>query len=226
MLVTPLVQIIMKHARYVGLGALVAVLPIAARASIITETIDFTVDGINGDLTFTVDENPLDPSHSTSDGAGNYADPNDGLLSLSMQYNSVNYTMADFLDFPFMPIVLLPGNGDLQHGLQYELIGAVVVDGSCTGSAGFFNCTGAPPSDEATILAFGPKVQSYYVSSVATVDASVSGSSSQLVLTGNGITAIAGSITGESAVPEPALVPVMALTLAGLLFARRRKVAQ
>src|SRR5580700_9526654 len=218
MRVTSPVRIIMKHARYVGLGALFAVLPISARASIITETIDFTVNGFNGDVTFTVDENPLDPSHSTSDGAGNYADPNDGLLSLNMQYNSVNYTLADFLDFPFLPIVLLPGNADLQHGLQYELIGADKVVGSCYGSTGFFSCTGPPPSDEATILCFGPTVQSYFVTCVATVDASVSGSSSRLVLTGDDITAVTGTITGETTAPEPALLPILGLGLAGLWF--------
>ena len=220
---TPLVQSIIKQARYLGLGALLAILPISARASIVTEQLNFTVNGLDGVVTFTVDTNLADPSHSTSDGAGGYADPNDGLLALNLQYNSVNYTLADFLDFPAMPIVLLPGNTKLAAGLQYELIGGVVAVGSCTGSAGFFNCTGPAPSNEATILGFGPTVQTDFVTGVATVDASVSGSSSTLTLTGSGIKAVKGSITGESAVPEPGLLPLSALGLVGLWFVRRRK---
>jgi MYXO-CTERM domain-containing protein len=217
---TPLVQIIMKNARYAGLGALFAVLPIAAHASIITEELDFTVNGLDGEATFTVDTS-LAASDAPAGGA--YADPNDGLLSLNLQYNGASYMLGDFLDTPFLPIVLLPGNADLKHGLQYELIGAVTVSGTCTGpGSGFFNCTGPGPSNEATILGFGPTVQSDFVTGVATVDASVSGSASQLKLTGNGITAVTGTITGESAIPEPGYAPLTALALAGLFFTRRR----
>jgi hypothetical protein len=228
MLTTPLFQLFLKHARYVGLGALFAILPVSGRASMITEQVNFTVNGLNGVVTFTVDTNPGDPSHSTSDGSGAYADPNDGLLSLNLQYNSVNYTLADFLDTPFLPIVLLPGNTKLAGGLNYELIGAVVTTGSCTGSAGAFTCTGPPPSNEATVLGFGPTVEADFVTGVATVDASVSGSTTILSLHGNGIRAVQGSITSESissqsTVPEPALAPISAAALAGLWFVRRRK---
>lgn len=214
---------LLKYARYAGLGVLFAVLPIAGRASTITEQINFTVNGLDGVLDFTVDTTLTDPSHSTSDGSGNYADPNHGLLSLSLQYDSVNYALTDFLDFPALPIVLLPGNTKLKTGLDYELIGAVVATGSCTGSAGSFTCTGPGPSNEATILGFGPTVQTDFVTGVATVDASVSGSTSILSLHGTGIAAVSGSITSESAVPEPGLAPVSALALAGLWFVRRRK---
>ncbi len=218
MLTAFLFRILLQRARYVGLAALFVVVPIAARASIITEQIDFTVNGLDGEATFTVDT-----TLTTSDTAGAYADPNDGLLSLSLQYNNVDYTLADFLDTPFLPIVLLPGNTKLKAGLDYELIGAVTVGGSCTGSAaGFYNCTGPGPSDEATILGFGPTVQSDFVSGVATVDASVSGSSTILSLHGSGITAVQGSITGEAAVPEPGYAPATALCLVGLFFMRRR----
>ncbi len=217
----PLVQIMMKHARYAGLGALLAVLPISVQASsIISEQIDFTVNGLDGEATFTVDTS-LAATDAPTGGA--YADPNDGLLSLNMTYNSVNYDLADFLDTPFLPIVLLPGNNKLTAGLQYELIGAVTTTGSCaTTGGGFFICTGPPPSNLATVLAFGPIVQTYYVNGVATVDASVSGSSSILSLSGGGISVVKGSITGESVVPEPGLGSLTALGIAGLFFVRRR----
>ena len=133
MLTAFLFRILLQRARYVGLAALFVVVPIAARASIITEQIDFTVNGLDGEATFTVDT-----TLTTSDTAGAYADPNDGLLSLSLQYNNVDYTLADFLDTPFLPIVLLPGNSKLKAGLDYELIGAVTVGGSCTGSGRAF----------------------------------------------------------------------------------------
>ncbi len=222
MFTTFLFQALLQRARYVGLAALFVVVPIAARASIITEQIDFTVNGLDGEATFTVDTTPSDPSHSTSDTDGAYADPDDGLLSLNLQYNNVDYTLADFLDTPFLPVVLLPGNSKLQDGLNFELIGAVTIGGSCTGSAGFYNCTGPAPSNEATILGFGPTVQTDFVSGVATVDASVSGSSTILSLHGSGITAVQGSITGEAVVPEPGYAPVTALCLVGLFLVRRR----
>jgi hypothetical protein len=215
-------RMLLHRARYVGLAALFAVVPIAAQASIVTEQINFTVNGVDGEATLTVDTNVLDPSHATSDSAGAYADPSDGLLALSLQYNGNNYTLANFLDTPFLPIVLLPGNSKLQDGLDYELIGAVTVDGSCTGSSGAFNCTGPGPSNEATILGFGPMIQTDFVSGVSTVDASLSGSSTILALYGSGITHVDGSITGEAAVPEPGYAPLTALGIAGLLFIRRR----
>ncbi len=218
---------LLKHARYMGLGALILALPIASRASIISEEIDFTVGGNNGQVDFTVDT-----SKTLSDAptGGNYADPDDGLLSLTMNYNSVNYTLADFLDAPALPIVLLPGNNKLTGGLQYELIGVVVVDGSCLpvmGDPGTFNCTGPGPGDTATILGLSPTIEAATVGGAVTIDASVSGSSSEVPVHGQTLTPTLGSITGEeSAVPEPVLVPVIGLGLAGLFFVRRRKVAQ
>jgi hypothetical protein len=108
----PLVRRLLKHARYLGAATLFLVLPIAGRASIIMEEIDFSVNGLNGDAVLTVDTSQtLNDFNGTT--GGNYADPNDGLLSLNVTYNGANYTMADFLDFNAMPIVLLPGNASL-----------------------------------------------------------------------------------------------------------------
>jgi hypothetical protein len=218
---------LLKHARYVGLGALLVALPIAGRASIISEEIDFTVGSNNGTVDFTVDT-----SKALSDAptGGPYADPDDGLLSLTLNYNSANYTLADFLDAPFLPIVLLPGNNKLTAGLQYEVIGVVVLDGSCPPDIslpGTFNCTGPGPGNTATILGLSPTIEAATVGGAVTIDASVSGSSTIVPVHGQVLTPVFGSITGEeSTVPEPALFPVIGLAFAGLLFARRRKVTQ
>ena len=61
MFTTFLFQALLQRARYVGLAALFVVVPIAARASIITEQIDFTVNGLDGEATFTVDTTPSGP---------------------------------------------------------------------------------------------------------------------------------------------------------------------
>jgi hypothetical protein len=224
MLTTPLFQMFLKHTRYVGLGAMLAFVPVAGRASIVTESINFTVDGADGQVTFTVDTNPGDLSHATSDSAGAYADPTHGLLSLSMVYNGVPYSESDFLDFNFLPIVLLPGNHKLAAGLDYELIGTVVVSGTCTPvAAGSFNCTGPGPGNSATVLGLSPIIEAAVVGGVLSVDALVAGSSTTVPSFGNSLDRHFGSITSESTVPEPGLAPVSAAALAGLWFFRRRK---
>jgi hypothetical protein len=216
------IKVITKSARWLGLGAAMAALPFCVAASTVTVDFGISLNSLTGTGQFT-----YDPSLTTSDGLGPYADAADGLESFSLTYDGTTYTntSSDLLDGPTLPTVFLPGNATIPAGLQYGFLALWVVDGSCTGSGGSYACTGPGGEGDATILGLGRGVQAFLVSGVTSAEVSFSGSN----LTYNlgfapDISEITGTVTGESVVtPEPALFPFTILAIAGLWFVRRRK---
>jgi hypothetical protein len=193
-----------------------------------TVTVDFgiSLNSLTGTGQFTYDPALI----STAGGLGPYADGADGLESFSLTYDGVTYTntSASLLGGPTLdtvPAVFLPGNSTLQHGLQYEFFGLWVVSGSCSGSVGSYTCTGPGGEGDATILGLGRSTPVFLASGVSQANISFSGSD----LTYNlglapDITQITGTISTEGVVtPEPSLLPLTMLGLAGLWLARRRK---
>jgi hypothetical protein len=211
-----------SSARWLALGALLAALPFSVTASTITVDYGITIGGETGNGQFT-----YDPAlESTAGGSGPYADAADGLESFSLTFDGTPLPSADLLDAPTLPVVYSPGNETIQHGLQYEFFALWVVSGSCTGTgtAGSYACTGPGGVGDATILGLGRSVEAFLASGVTTVSISGSGSDATYNLgLAPDISEITGTVTAEAVTPEPATLPVAALGIAGLWFARRRK---
>lgn len=220
------IKALTRSTRWLGLCALVAALPLAVRASTVAVDFGISLNGLTGAGQFTYDPAAV----STAGGLGPYADGADGLESFSLTYDGTTYTntSANVLGGPTLssiplvnaaPAVFLPGNSTLQNGLQYEFFGLWVVSGSCTGTGGDYTCS------DATILGLGRSTEAFLASDVTSADISYTGSDLVYNLgSAPGISEITGTITAEAvATPEPALLSLTTLGLAGLCFARRRK---
>jgi hypothetical protein len=217
-----------RSVRCVGLGLLLAALPLGLSADTITADFDFTLNGLSGTGTFTYD--PSVATATTMDYVD--ADSGDGLDSLSLTYNSNTYSTATALDYdPSLapplpgPTVFLPGNPTNTNGLQYDIFGFWVVSGSCTGISGFpgyYTCTGTGPDDSATLLGLSRTDEVFLASNVTSAYFSGAGDSLGYVLGGPipAVNTISGTITYQT--PEPSALPLLALSLAGLWFLRRR----
>jgi hypothetical protein len=207
-----------------GVCALLAALPLCASASMVTVDFDFSLNSVEGTGSAT-----YDPSAEGGTTDLYYADPSHGLFSFQVNYNGGTYTntSASLLDSTTLPTVFLPGNETITNGLMYEFYGFWVVSGSCSGTT---TGSGAGTSysgtcDGATLLAFGrtPNEVALY-ENVDSITINGTGDTFGAVLGQPfDVTTIGGTISGESVVPEPAVFPVLALGLAGLWFARRRK---
>ena len=209
-------KMMIKSVRCLGLGALLAALPLCVAASTVTVDFSIALNGLDGTGEFT-----YDPTMTATDGLGGYADPANGLDSFSLTYNGTTYTntSASLLDPAALPAVFLPGNSSVPSGLQYGFLALWVVNGSCSGSGGSYTC------NDATILGLGRSPGAFLTSNVTTATISFSGSELRYNLgAAPDVSQIVGSITGESVVtPEPSFFPLTAIALAGLWFARRRK---
>jgi hypothetical protein len=211
--------------RSAGVCALLAALPLCASASLITVDFDFSLNDLTG-----TGEVVYDPSLEGGTTDLFYADPTHGLSSFQVDYNGNTYTdtSASLLDSVTLPTVFLPGNEKITDGLTYEFYAYWVVSGTCTGTttgsgAGLtYNGT----CDGATLLVLGRTPYDVALfENVDTITITDTGDSlGSVVGDPNGVTAIGGSITGESVVPEPALFPGLLLALAALLFARRKAI--
>jgi hypothetical protein len=218
-------RVITGSARWLGLGAFLAVLPFSVSASTVTVDFGISLNGMNGTGEFS-----YDPSlASAAGGLGAYADGADGLESFDLTYDGVTYssTSASLLDGTTVPTVFLPGNSTIQHGLQYGFLGLWVVSGSCTdtGTAGDYTCTGPGGTGDATILGLGRTTEAFLASGVTSAQVSYTGSDLVYNLgLAPDITEITGTVTSESvaATPEPTTLWVTALGFAGVWIARRR----
>jgi hypothetical protein len=227
MLCSYCVNVKVVSARLLGLGILLAALPLSVSASIVTVDFSISLNSLTGTGQF---------SYNTADintglpHPGPYTDAADGLDSLSLTYKGTTYTNAvvtgpsftagDLLDGSTLPVVFLPGNSSIDDGLQYEAEALWVVSGTCTATAppGSYTCA------DATILALSRTYPAFLASDVSSVTVSNSGNDIAGVLgSPPGLSVITGSITSEAVVPEPTLLPLVAFGLAGLWFARRRK---
>jgi len=193
----------MRFAPLLGLGALLAALPLSMTASIITVDFTFSLNGDPGSASAVYDTSytPLTDAHGT------YVDASDGLSSMDVTYGGFTYNLSDAIGYS--PELLLPGNtlvGDGSYGFLADW---------------FVNGTGGIPG--ATILGIGDSIPAYLA--VDVTQFLVNGTPSTTLYLGfDQAPPPAGSfISGTVTSPEPALLPLLALGLAGLWFARRRK---
>jgi len=210
----------MKSGRWVGVGVLLATLPLALTASTISEGFGISLNGLNGTGTFS-----YDTTKTTADGDGPYADAGDGLTSFDLTYDGTTYTEGESLDSPTLPTVYLPGNTTIPGGLTYGVLAAWVVtgSGSCTPTGGGdYNCAGPGGVGGADIIGVGRNPEAYLYEDVTSASINFTGSYVTYAF-GTDPIKIYGTISSETVVPEPALIPGLILGLAGLWFARRRK---
>jgi hypothetical protein len=212
-----------KSARWLGVGVLMAALPLSITASTVGENFSILLNGVTGNGSFS-----YDTSKTTSDGDGPYADYNDGLTSFNLTYSGTTYIESESLDYETLPAVYLPGNSTIPAGLTYGILAAWVLNGSgsCTATSvspagDQYTCAGPGGVGGATILGVGRSAQSFLYEDVVSAEIDYTGSNVTYAFGTNPVK-IYGTLS-ESAVPEPAVIPVLALGLAGLLFARRRK---
>ena len=204
-------KVITRPARWLGLATLlVAALPLSVAASSVTEDFTFNIGGING-----TGEVTFDPADALSDSSGPYVDAAQGLTEFDLSYNGISsYDLGNALAAE----VFLPGNdynGPAIPAGEFAVFGYWVVPGSDVG--GFESLIGVDRHGNAFLL-----------NGVNDTSVSFSGSGSSLTLQvcRSSTDCPDFSYTKGAVTPEPSLVPLTALALAGLWFARRRKSVQ
>jgi hypothetical protein len=194
------VEGLIRSARWLGLGALLAALPLSVTAASVTEDFSVSLDGLPGTIQFTYDPLPADELH---DADGYYVDAGNGLDSFQLTYNSVTYSLTTPPgQILLSPTVFLPGNSTIPAGDTYAFLAVWLISGSIA-------------DGNATIIGVGRDPGAFMATDVSAFD--VFGSGSTLLY------GIDGNVTAGTITPEPVLFPVTALGLAGLWFARRRK---
>jgi hypothetical protein len=213
-----------RSARYLGLTILLVAVPLSLSASTLTIDFNGTLNSLPVVGSFT-----YNPADIVSGASGVYTDPGDGLESLSLTYNSVDYTnlSASLLGGPTLPTVFLPGDTTITNGLPYDVESFWVVSGTCSGGGGIYVCTG--PGGFATVLGMARTIngsptgsQIFLASNITSVDIFGSGDSLGYELGGPTppVQYTSGTINET---PEPGLISLMALGLAGLILVRTRK---
>ncbi|HEX5227046.1 MAG TPA: PEP-CTERM sorting domain-containing protein [Bryobacteraceae bacterium] len=217
---SPLVRLKSKNKLPLYLGAVALLLPFVAAASTVTVDYSFNLGGNAGS-----GEVMFDPTLATSDADGPFANSANGLTEFNLTYLGHTYTMTDALDFPTAPEVFLPGNNyhnTIPAG-QIGLFGFWVVPGSDSG--GFESLIGVNRLGQVKLYT------GVEDSSISFLNNSTQDPGSTLDNPGSSLTIgvcptqadcpnfkeTVGAIT-----PEPALIPLMGLGLAGLLIARRK----
>jgi hypothetical protein len=207
----PCFYLIIRSARWLGLATLlVAALPLSVAASSVTEDFTFSIAGING-----TGEVTFDPADALSDASGPYVDAVQGLTEFDLSYNGISsYDLGNALAAE----VFLPGNdynGPAIPAGEFAVFGYWAVPGSDVG--GFESLIGVDRHGNAFLL-----------NGVNDSSISFSGSGSSLTLQvcPSSRDCPDFSYTKGAVTPEPSLVPLTALALAGLWFARRRKSVQ
>jgi hypothetical protein len=199
-------KLMIGSARWAGLGAILAVLSLTVAAAPITPVtvgFNFTLDNLPGSVAATYNSS----AHPLTDSTGTYVDASDGLESFDVKWDGNTYTMTESLDYDTLPELLLPGNTLNLNG-SYGFVGDWLISGSLPGG---------------DILGVSANVPAYLLSDVSVFNVSdivpLDSSAPEL-----NIGADFGSIIyGSVVVPEPVILPLTALGLAGLWFARRRK---
>jgi hypothetical protein len=216
-----------RSARCLGLGILLAALPIAATAS--TITVDFSAGGLVSSLSSTGTATGVftyDSAAATAMASPfPYVAPGSGLDSFSLTYGGETFTdntsttAGQLLDPGVLPTVLLPGNALLPPGDNYAIEALWVISGSCTGSPSAYTCTGPGGVGDATVLGFSREFPAFIATNVTGADIGGSG------VTYSGELLLAPSVTFGTVTiaPEPAYLPLTVLAIAGLCFISRRK---
>jgi hypothetical protein len=213
------VQMLSRSVRWLGLGVLLAALPLSLPASIVTVDFGITLGAMTGTGNFTYDS-----TLALTDVYGSYVNAsNTGLQAFNLTYNGHTYTMADSLDAPILPTVFLPGNTyppSVPPG-DFGFLAVWVVPGSVSG-----------PYE--SLIGVGRGVPAFLLTNVVTSTVSFTGSGSSETFhvctivdsvkpcPDLGVTT--GTVTSEAVTPEPALFPIIGLGIAGLWFARRKAI--
>jgi MYXO-CTERM domain-containing protein len=191
----------MRFPKWLGLGVLVAALPLSMTAvPVVTAGFDFLLDGHAGSVTATYAAG-ITPLVDTT---GTYLDGSD-LDSFDVSWDGNSFTMGEALDYPTLPELLLPGNS-LVPGGGYGFVGDWLVSGNLGSGTG-------------TVLGLAANVPAYLLNDASAFSIT---STNPLLIGTNQASINIGTITS----PEPVLLPVLALGLAGLWFVRRRKAIQ
>jgi hypothetical protein len=194
-----------RSARWLGLVAMVAALPLSLAALPVTPVtvgFTFTLDGDLGSVVATYNSSATPLTDST----GTYVDASDGLLSFTVTWDENTYTMPEALESGELPELFLPGNTLVASG-GYGFLGDWLVSGTI--------------GTNAEILGVGANVPAYLAEDVT--EFAVNGTPSTMLNLGlDDKTFISG--TALTTIPEPAMLSALAFGLAGLWwFARRRK---
>lgn len=210
---SPSLRLKFKNNTPLWLGAIALMMPWIATASTVTVDFTFTLGGSNG-----TGEVMFDPTLATSDAFGPFVNDAHGLTEFDLTYGGHTYTMSDAIDFPTMPEVFLPGNtyhNTIGPG-QIGLFGYWVVPG--TDSGGFEDLIGIGRTGHVFLLT------------------GVSDAPSEITFGGSGSSLTIQvckpgdcpnfQATEGAVAPEPALIPLMSIGLAGLWFVRRRRVTR
>ena len=188
-----------------GIGALLAAVPFSATASPVVEDFSFNIGGTpgTGEVTF-------DPSDALTDAYGPYVNAPPGLTEFDLSFGGNSYTLSEALAAE----VFLPGN-DYNNTIapgHYGVFAYWVVPGSDVG--GFESLIGVDRRGH-TYLLTGVDA--------STVSFNSSGSSLTVEVCETNGDCPNFHVTMGSIAPEPSLLPLSALGLAGLWFVRRRR---
>ena len=191
----------MRSAQWLGVATLLTVLPLSAT----TVNYDISLNGLMGTGDFS-----FNGADAVADSDGNYVDQANGLESFDLTYGGTTYTESEAVDYNTLPEVFLPGNsvivnGPISDGNEYGVLGAWVTSGSIA-------------AGDATVVGVGTSLQAFEFFDVSSFGTTGSGSS--LLLSVDTESYVLGSIIST---PEPALPALLAIGMAGLWFARRRK---